>query len=267
MERPVKPEATERREMPVGKTVGAVANAITILRSLARSREPKGATHIARDTGINASTCFNILRTLEAEDIVAFNPTNKSYSISLGVMEIAKGASVVGGDLEVVRPVMHQVAMTHGVTVSVWQPIRRERMVLIASSLAPNSVRVQMVVGQRLPYLIGSVGRCFAATSGLTPDEIRTLFDEVRWQKPIEFDEYLRQVELARTNGYAIDDGNFRVGIVTIGLPVFDEAGQPVLGVTATVLKGQFDESRLTELVDDLGRLCSRLRQVVVGRV
>lgn len=259
-------EASERREMPVGKTVGAVANAITILRSLAKSREPKGATHIARNTGINVSTCFNILRTLEAEDIVTFNPANKSYSISLGVMEIAIAASVVGGDLDAVRPVMHQIAMNHGVTVSAWQAVRSERMILIASSLAPNSIRVQMAVGQRLPYLIGSVGRCFAANSGMELEEIRKLFYEIRWQKPIEFDEYMRQVEIARQNGYAIDDGNFRVGIVTVGLPVLDDVGRPVLGVTATVLKGQFDESRLPELVDDLRRLCMRLRQVLVGR-
>jgi len=254
-----------RREMALGKTVGAVANAVTILRALARAHEPKGATRIARETGINASTCFNILRTLEAEDLVAFDPVSKSYSISLGLMEIALSASVVGNDINAVRPLMNEVSLANGVTLAIWQPVRRDRMVLIATSLAPNTIRVQMAVGQRLPLVIGSGGRCFAAFSDLTRDEVEQLFSQIRWQLPLEFDRYWQEVEEARRNGFAIDNEYFAAGVVTVGVPVLGEDGKAVLAITATLLKGQYANIRCEKLVSDLKRLATQVQRVMAG--
>lgn len=55
------------------KDVGAVVNAIQILRHLANAEGPEGATAIARATGISPSTTFNILRTLSNEQLTSFD--------------------------------------------------------------------------------------------------------------------------------------------------------------------------------------------------
>ena len=47
------------------KLVPAVQNATTIQRLLASAGRPMGVTQIARETGLNVSSVFNILRTLK----------------------------------------------------------------------------------------------------------------------------------------------------------------------------------------------------------
>src|SRR3546814_3311432 len=59
--------------------VGAVVNAAAILRHLGASEEPQGVTAIAQALSLSASSCFNILRTLAAEDLVEFDSRRKLY--------------------------------------------------------------------------------------------------------------------------------------------------------------------------------------------
>src|SRR3974390_2705033 len=66
-----------------GKLVGSVVGAITILRYLAAANEPVGVSRIARETGQNPSTTFNILRTLLLYDFVQFDQLSKTYLLSL----------------------------------------------------------------------------------------------------------------------------------------------------------------------------------------
>src|SRR3546814_2052282 len=69
--------------------VGAVVNAAAILRHLGASEEPQGVTAIAQALSLSASSCFNILRTLAAEDLVEFDSRRKLYSLGLGLYDIA----------------------------------------------------------------------------------------------------------------------------------------------------------------------------------
>src|SRR3546814_20372283 len=68
--------------------VGAVVNAAAILRHLGASEEPQGVTAIALALSLSASSCFNILRTLAAEDRGEFDSRRKLYSLGLGIYDI-----------------------------------------------------------------------------------------------------------------------------------------------------------------------------------
>ena len=70
----VRPSASPK-PVSAGVTVKPVVNAVRILRYLTQKGAPERAADIARHLAINPSTCFNILRTLVAEDVVDFNPS------------------------------------------------------------------------------------------------------------------------------------------------------------------------------------------------
>ena len=59
------------------KLVKPVDNAIRIMRHLSISGRAHTLTRIARDLGINPSTCFNILRTLTAAHMIEFDLEGK----------------------------------------------------------------------------------------------------------------------------------------------------------------------------------------------
>lgn len=261
--RPEKPGAGD--DAAPGKVVGAVAGAIKILRYLADSRVPVGVSRIAKDTKLNTSTSFNILRTLAMEDFVHFDAISKTYSLSLGIMEIAKGATALGGDIGSLRPAMERIAHEHGVTVTLWQPVSEERKVLILSALTRNAMRIQMQVGQRLPILMGATGRIFAGYSDEPKTVLKRRFNEIRWDQPPSFDEFLEQAKETRDKGYAMDDQNFAMGTVSMAVPIFDRDGRPIMAVTATMFSGQYRQERADEIVGDLQTFAVQAGRVATG--
>ncbi|MBS7700227.1 MULTISPECIES: IclR family transcriptional regulator [unclassified Chelatococcus] len=235
-----------------GKVVGAVVGAIKILRFLAKTREPMGVSRIAKETDLNTSTTFNTLRTLMLYDFVQFDRLSKTYVLSLGLMEIAYSATAIAGDFGVIRPAMERIAQEHGVTVTLWQPVRADRKVLIMSAQPHNAIRIQMAVGQRLPLLVGATGRLFAAFSALSDTEVRRQFDAIRWDQSLSFAEFRKQIEEARELGWALDDGNFAQGTVLVSTPVLDRNGHAAMAVTANMFAGQYNPARAEGIVRDL---------------
>ena len=93
-------------------TVKPVVNAIRILRLLSQAGRPERAVDIARQLDINPSTCFNILRTLAAEDMVEFNAMSKRYSAGLGLARLVEQFVTQGQKIQLAKPLLESFAIT-----------------------------------------------------------------------------------------------------------------------------------------------------------
>lgn len=266
---PAKPSKAADSDADAAKANGAikmvkpVTNALQILRYLTKSGGPERAVDIARALGINQSTCFNILRTLVAEDVAAFDSLSKTYTAGIGLANLIGQFFTQGQRIEAARPLMREIAKRFGVTVTLWRPIGTERIVLVSSEMSPTAVRIDMAEGQRLPYLMGASGRFFAGQLGLAQNELREAFDKVRWSGPLAFETYLREVNDAKRRGYAIDDGSFARGIMAIAAPVPDVNGNIAFTVSAVMFRDQFDKAGIAELGKVLNELGKKLSNVL----
>lgn len=239
--------------------VKPVINALHILQLLTKTGEPERAVDIARQLGINQSTCFNILRTLVSEEVVAFDSLSKTYTPGIALARLAGQVVSQGQRIEVVKPLMRELARRFSVTVTLWRPIGLDRIVLVSSEVSPADLRIDMAEGQRLPYMMGASGRFFAGQRGLDEDEMRAAFERIRWSEPLAFDTYWREVEDAKRRGYAIDDGNFARGIMAIAAPVHDRNGSIAFTVSAVMFRNQFDKAGIAELGKALNELGKKL--------
>jgi DNA-binding IclR family transcriptional regulator len=237
-------------------TVRPVVNAVSILRYLAHTGTPERAADIARHLGINSSTCFNILRTLVAEDVVDFNALSKTYSAGLGLARLVEQLVTRGQRLEFAAPLMHDLAAEFGVTVTLWRRLGTDRIVLVSSESSPTNLHINLPTGQRLPILMGASGRVFTGRLGLNEEQLRQAFDQIRWVRPISFDTYLMEVNLASRRGWASDDGYFANGVLALAAPVCDPSGNVAFTVSTVMIRGDRDEAQveiLGEAVRDLG--------------
>ena len=234
------------------KLVGALVNGLRIVRHLSTTATPLGVNRIARDLAINPSTCFGLLRTLSHEGLVYFDPATKSYSIALGLVELAKGSLEPAAYVRFVKPHLEAIAAQNQVTATLWQRAGKDRVVLVDRADHDAAVRVHMSVGQRLPMYVAALGRCMAAYSGLTRAEIKRQFQSLRWENPPTFEQYWSDVEQARIDGYSIDEGHYVRGVTTVSVPVLDEAGRPLMAISAVGFSAQLDAARLKVLAQDL---------------
>jgi DNA-binding IclR family transcriptional regulator len=243
--------------------VKPVANAIRILRHLSQSGGPERSVDIARHLSINPSTCFNILRTLVAEDVVDFNPMSKRYSAGLGLARLVEQLVTQGQRVQLAKPLLQNFAARQRVTVTLWRRMGPDRIVIVSSAASPADVRIDMAEGQRLPILMGASGRLFATQVDLDDPLVQAGFGQIRWARPLSFEAYREEVELAKRRGWAIDDGHFSVGILAVAAPILSPSGSIDFTISAVMFRGQRDEQGIAELGQALTRFCGELAEVL----
>lgn len=247
------------------KPVPAVQNAMLILRLLALAGGPMGATQIARETGLNVSSAFNILRTLTHEGVLSFDPATKTYRIGMGLLEVA--APLLGANpADLIRPLLNAIAQDHQVMIALWQITTTGRIVLIDRFTAPHIVQAAIARNSRLPVFAGAIGRCYAASLGLDRDRTQAGYDSVRWQTAPGFDAYWRDMQQARRTGIARDRGQLFRGLEIVASLARDAEGIPRLGLSSITISGQHDEPALDRVGRALAQAAGQIERSMFGR-
>lgn len=247
---------------PVIRQVPAVARAAEILRLLSRSETPLGVHAIARELGLVPSTGLHILRALVAEELVSFDPGTKRYSLSSGVVALARGMLRRDPFSNFAQPILDELSGRHGVTAIGIEVASLEHIVVVAISRPGHALRLQVDVGSRYPALISATGRCIAAFGGATASELERRFRALRWDNPPSLPQWRIDVEATRRAGYAVDEGRYITGVTIVTAPVMPRGrmshGLVVLGVSEQ-LRGAGHEALGEELRERAAELSRRL--------
>lgn len=230
----------------------AVARAATVLRLLARERGGLGVTEIARRVGLVPSTCFHVLRALVEEGFIKFDLENKTYATGVGLLTLVRDAMANSEYPKIVQPALDALALQNRVTAVAVELDSRQRMVVVALSRSDSIVSLHVNVGSRFPALISATGRCVAAASKGSREELKARFEELRWEKAPRFEDWYADVERTRREGVALDRGNYIRGITVMATLIPEGPDRAVRGIAAIGLDHHMTEKSLQQLRDNL---------------
>lgn len=237
-------------------TVGAALNAVRILRHLAAARAPVRLTPIARDLGLHASNCLNLLRTLVDEQMVHHDPVTKAYSIGMGVVALAQGAIAWHESPHAVQPLLDAFSREHAMSVMVWRRVNEAEMMLVARSVQGATVHVSADIGARLPMLTGSMGHVIAGSGVLDEASVRHHFDAIAWGRDADFGHFLAECRKAAEQGWYLGSGEGWQGLSAL---VPAPPGAPVRVVNAVMLSSNYPREFIEALAHDLKLLAAAL--------
>ncbi len=231
--------------------IRSVRNALRISRYLNACQEPVGANRIAIDLGINASSCFRLLKTLTSECVLVFNERSKKYSPAMGLIELARGA-LYRLEYKILRTEIEELSKKFDTTTVVMFPVGRERAIITDVVERDSPLRFKIDVGQDFQLFVGAFGRCFAACSDLTKDALRTEFEKTQWEDAPSFEDYFAQVEQAKKDGFAIDMGNHIRGVVKVSTCVQGPDGRPRFALSILAFATRFSKKECRQIGLDL---------------
>jgi DNA-binding IclR family transcriptional regulator len=218
-----------------------------------------GVNRIARDLDIIPSTALHILRTLAHEDLVAFDPNTKRYGLGVGVLGIAR--NMLGGSsfVQASQAHLNAIAAEFDVAAIAVELDSHDHMVVAALARSRLNLSIHVNIGSHFPALISATGRCIAAQRNWDRDELAKRFEELRWQNPPSFQVWLDEIEAARRDGFAIDDGNYIRGIIILAAPMAQTTGAPSRAIVAVGLAGQLDVVQRQALAQKLRETADNL--------
>lgn len=243
--------------------VTSVVHGLNILRLLARTPAPLGVTAISRALSISPSSCFNLLKTLCAEGVAEFEPAARTYHLGAGVSDLAGGGRADAVPAQV-RPRLAAMAAEYRFASGLWR-VSAGRLVLVDFVDSEMATRIHMNVGQRLPMLIGAMGRCVAAHTALTGSQLDDAFNKLRWARAPGRERYRREVGHARRHGWALDDGDFMRGVCTIAAPVLDRTETARYCIANTFFQGEHDAALIARMGAMTAQCASEVSALIYG--
>jgi len=216
------------------KLVPAATRTIAILRLLGKTHQAMSLRDIASELDLVPSTCLNILRVLVDESLVLFDPNTKRYRLGMGVLSLAR--SILSRDvlLDFFRQEMGVISARFHTT-AVATRLEHRRAITLAATMPAAGFSINIEVGSRYPSYMGTSGRCLAAHSN-NADAIYEQLTRGRWHKMPDKETWLEEVEMCRTLGYTVDQGNLNAGVTVVATPVMSPEGlvTHTLGVLGT---------------------------------
>jgi DNA-binding IclR family transcriptional regulator len=204
----------------------AISRAAAILRLLGKSDAPLGVQSIARELGLVPSTCLHVLRALVAEELVSFDTDTKRYSLEAGVLTLARHWLRRNRFNDLAQPVLDRIGQTFDVTMLGVHIVGLDHIIVVTVSQSGQNFQLSTQIGSRFPALISATGRCIAAFGGYPDEELEARFRALRWDEPPTFEQWKQQVRLARTQGVAVDAGNYISGVTVVAAPVWRARGK-----------------------------------------
>lgn len=244
-----------KRTRSRGTTIQALVRADAILEAVLRSPQGRAKlSEIARATGLNKTTAFNLAESLVSLRYLARDETAKSYGLGLRNLQLGRAVQRHSNLAEASLASMMRLCRDTGETVNLAIPYIFEAMI-VDSLEGSFTVRVTSYAGTPAPYHSTSCGKAILAylaterrqsiyaVQPLVPCTPNTITDVAALE---------RELETVREKGFAMDIEENELGAHCVAVPINDDIGDVIGSISVagpTTRLKKHDLPRVAELI------------------
>ena len=234
----------------MSKSLNNGINALIFLST----KKVAGVTEIAQALGVNKSTAYRIMETLRESNFVEKNNETSKYKIGPTVLKLAEHYYSSKLIVTTARPFITNLAKITGESVHL-AVLANDSAVIVEQKLSDSRIVINAKIGNAEPIQYSSVGKCLLAY--VKEEELNRLLCKMTFinytkNSVKNIDELKEQLNLIKTQGFAIDNKEICVDIVCIAAPIFNSRDECIysLGISglATVMQGTHLNNLITNI-------------------
>jgi DNA-binding IclR family transcriptional regulator len=241
----------------------SVQRAARLLKAIAVSAEPLTAADLAERCGLNRSTAWRILATLEEEGLAHREPATNRYAIGYEITRLA-GASDESL-VRVARRHLAELSRRTGETVSLAVP-RQLQLVYVDQVQAPH-VMAPDWLGRAVPLHATSTGKALLAW--LPGDDLDSVLSRPleRFTESTITDPALlrKELERVRRRGYATSRGELEQALWGASAAVLDGRERPIAVVSVWGAERRVRDHGVAELGEAAAAAAAALAALVAA--
>ena len=205
------------------RTVHSVDKAMELLEQLLRSRLPMSLQELSGATGYPKSTVHALLATLRRHEMVRQNDDGR-YDLGIRLFECGCAVAERWDVSRLARPYLERLAAQTGASAFV-SVLEGDHAISLDQCAGGGGLQVIPEVGSRLPLHATAQGKLFLSRlsesdalqrvqrAGLTAYTPHTITD---------MGKLLHALEPIRRCGYAVENGEYKIGLRAVAAPVSD---------------------------------------------
>lgn len=243
-----------------GKTIHSVSKAIRLLDILTEKGQSVSLTELYQQTGWPKSTIHGLLSTVRESGLIEQTP-NGRYWLGIHLFEYGCAVSNSWDINTIAKPYMQQVCNELGESVFL-SVMDRAAVVTLAEEESHASLRVVSEVGARLPIHCTSQGKLFLAN--VSQAECRRILNlsELKAYTPHTLtspEQFTQEMIRIREQGYAVENGEYKVGLRSVSAPVRDVTGEVRYAIGCV---GMFRQVHTDDFLQAIRLICEAADQV-----
>lgn len=206
---------------------------LKLLLLLGGQEEPLNLEKIAQTSGLNKTTCYRLLKTMQELGFVEQEPGSKQYR--LGAKNISLGAAAVKGLSlrHLALPYMRRLKDTTQETVNL-SMLDGTEVVFIERLEASHIVSTHHRIGDRLPAYCTCMGKAILAN--LPQEKLLAILDKTRLEAKTpntitDRQAFLGELQRIRQEGLAYNREELEKGLCAVAAPIMGYAGEAVAGL------------------------------------
>jgi IclR family transcriptional regulator, KDG regulon repressor len=256
------------------RRIQSVDRALRLLEALRLTAQPLGLKELSALTGLNPATAHLLLRTMAAHHYVEQDPQSREYELGLAIVEAGQRAGRHRALTPLVWP--HARLVHEKSRETVFVRVERDGQVYSLfefEGTQPVVARPGMVFRSELRrgYAFAT-GKVFLA--GMPPSHLRELLGEPPYKAftgktMTNRDAVMRELELVRNRGYALDHEELIAGISCVAVPINGIDGHIAATMSTSVPTVTATEVRMQDLtlllLDNAEAASARVRAAGLG--
>jgi DNA-binding IclR family transcriptional regulator len=245
-----------------GQRAQSVDRAIVLLKSVATSTTPPTALELARACGLNRSTTWRLLRTLEHHGLLDRDPVTQRYTVGYAAVLVA-GAVTEDALARRVRPLLEELTVRAGE--SAMLAVARRFSLVYVDQVDPPNLMAPSWLGKPLPLHATSGGKAFLAwlpaaeRDAILPKELpRYTASTITDREQLE-----RELEETRRLGYAICTREYEEFSSGASAPVLNSRQYPIAVINVWGPAPRNPVRRLHEAGREAARTAAEVRKLL----
>lgn len=233
--------------------------ALRVIEALDAAESEQRLSDLARQVGTNKATVYRMLSTFEARGYVVQNPTSAHYSIGprlrhFGQRPICRNLPVLA------RPFLAELRDRSKENVHL-AVLDGAAAIYIAKEEGGHPVQVVSTVGDRCPAHAVATGKALLAWTDPAAQDDLVAAGLVRYTPLTHADSDTFQQEMAaiRTQGYAVNLGEWRTAVRGVAAPILDGPNHAVAAIGVCGPAERMGAARIAELVPIVVAIASQL--------
>ena len=230
---------------------------VQILQIIAKSNEGLEMDEICERLSIPRTSCYDILVTLVHLGMLEVNNgVKRSYKIGLNAYRIGMSYMNNRNISEIIAPALKELSKELQKT-CFFGVLEGGRIVYISKFEPENPIITTATIGTKNPVYNTSLGK--AILSSMSDEEIKVVLSGIELKQATRFtitdrEELIKNIELVRVRGFALDERELEEHMECVGVPIFDEKKECIGAISASSLyRKDEDYMALGEILKNRG--------------
>ena len=233
----------------------SVSKAMELLQILSWAGKPLLLKEVSALCDYPKSTVFGLLTTMRMHDVVTQTPDGR-YALGVRLFEYGQQVKRSWDISQAARPYMDHLCQQTGASV-VLSFCEGGSIITLDQAEMRSGLRVASEIGSRLPIYCTSPGKVFLAHMPRTGAETVLRSQSMTPFTPhtvTDIPTLMQEIDRCRADGYAVENGEYRIGLRSVSAPVFTAEGGVRYAVSVI---GMFRSVQSDAFRTTIGEVCA----------